>query len=107
MKEHAGDKPPPQVRILVTTNGRMSDKASIQDEAKYDRVQKDGRSLFGGRSRVARILDRTATISIERQTGLELPDRVFVDLHGSKSLKGDAHWAAELMPWDDSSRAPS
>jgi hypothetical protein len=74
MKQHAGDKPPPKVRILITTDGRMSDKASIQREAKLG--GKDGRT----------------------PTGLELPDGLFVDLHGTK-LPGDDHWAAELMPW--------
>ncbi|MBL8957587.1 MAG: hypothetical protein JNK82_42830 [Myxococcaceae bacterium] len=34
LKDRAGDTPPPQLRILVTTNGRMSDKKSIQDEAR-------------------------------------------------------------------------
>ncbi len=34
IKDHEKDTPPPQVRILITTNGRMSDKASIQAEAR-------------------------------------------------------------------------
>jgi len=34
IKDRANDTPPPQVRILITTNGRMSDKASIQREAR-------------------------------------------------------------------------